>query len=303
MSTIHTEPALHLSAGSEAVLKIEDLEAPLGALVSGLDFTQPLQAGQILALRKALRERHILLLRGQRLDDEQFLRFASYFGSIYRPPSGEQVLGLDPFSGQMADIVKVSNVEGGVLGRHALAAHTDHHWTQLPSSSSLLYALEVPRVGGDTTFYNLPAAYDALDEATKREIEGLQLITYSPFLRHRNPLPSRVIPRYRTPDIEPLSPYVTHPLVRTHPDSGRKLLYLSTDTEVELINVEPQRGAALIERLRAHLLQPRFAYPHRWQVGDIIYWDNQATLHGRTAFDSSERRVMKRISLAGSRPF
>jgi taurine dioxygenase len=254
-----------------------------------------------MALKAALRDRHILLIRDQHLTDEQFLHFSSYFGSPYRAPSGEQVLGLNKFSGDLPDIVKVANVEGGVLGHYALAAHTDHHWTEVPSSGSLAYAVEIPNSGGDTTFIDAIAAYEALDAATQREIEGLQLITYNPFLRHLKPARSRGIPRYRTPDIEPVTPYVTHPLVRTHPESGRKLIYLSTDTEVELLGVEPARGMALIEYLRSHLLEPRFAYPHQWKVGDIIYWDNQATLHARSAF--SGRRMLKRISFAGSRPF
>ncbi|MEP6872822.1 MAG: TauD/TfdA family dioxygenase [Burkholderiales bacterium] len=112
-----------------------------------------------------------------------------------------------------------------------------------------------------------------------------------------------MFPHYCTPDIEPLSPFVAHPLVRTHPVSGRKILYLDQATEVEVVGVDPVRGRSLVEGLRAHLLQARFAYTHRWQVGDIVWWDNQATLHARTAFDATERRVLKRISLSGSRPF
>ncbi|MES1163900.1 MAG: TauD/TfdA family dioxygenase, partial [Rhizobacter sp.] len=236
------------------------------------------------------------------LDDAQFLRLSRYFGDVFQAPADVPVLASDPYGGNTPAIVKVSNVEDGVLGHQELSAHADHHWTPVPSSGSLLYALEVPSVGGDTTWINLAAAYDALDDATKREIDGLQLITYNPFLRRLKPLASG-FPQYRKPDIEQLSPFEAHPLVRTHPDSGRKILYLGAVTEVELIGVDPAHGQALVERLRAHLLQPRFAYTHRWQVGDIVYWDNQATLHARTAFDAAERRVLKRISLSGSRPF
>jgi taurine dioxygenase len=242
-------------------------------------------------------------LREQRLDDAQFLHLARTFGDVFQPPSDVPVLASDRYGGNTPAIVKVSNVEGGVLGHHELSAHADHHWTPVPSSGSFLYALEVPSSGGDTTWINLAAAYDALGEATKREIDGLALITYNPFLRRLKPLPSGIVPRYRTPDIEPLTPHVAHPLVRTHPDSGRKVLYLDEATEVEVVGAEPARGKALIERLRAHLLQPRFAYTHRWRPGDIVYWDNQATLHARNAFDPAERRVLKRISLSGSRPF
>jgi len=296
-ATMHTQ--FSTCSGAWAV---HDLDAPLGAIVSGIDARHPLRADQVLAVKRALVEHHIVVLPEQQLDDAQFLRLSRYFGDVFQAPSDVPVLASDPYGGNTPAIVKVSNVEDGVLGHHELSAHADHHWTPVPSSGSLLYALEVPRVGGDTTWINLAAAYDALDDATKREIDGLQLITYNPFLRRLKPLASG-FPRYRTPDIEPLTPFEAHPLVRTHPDSGRKILYLDESTEVEVVGLAPAQGAALVERLRAHLLQERFAYTHHWQVGDIVYWDNQATLHARTAFDASERRVLKRISLSGSRPF
>lgn len=298
--TVAEPPAARTSPPHWAV---HDLDAALGAVVTDLDARQPLRADQALALKKALRDRHILLLRGQQLDDAQFLRLARSFGDVFQPPQDVPVLASDPYGGNTPAIVKVSNVENGVLGNHELSAHSDHHWTPVPSSGSLLYALEVPQSGGDTTWINLAAAYNALDAATKLLIDGLQLITYNPFLRRLKPLASGVFPRYRTPDIEPLTPFEAHPLVRTHPDSGRKILYLDESTEVEVVGVPPSQGADLVERLRAHLLQPRFAYTHRWQVGDIVYWDNQATLHSRSAFDAADRRVLKRISLSGSRPF
>jgi len=303
MTTTIAEPTAISEPARAADWAVHDLDAPLGAVVSGLDAREPLNARLALALKKALRERRIVVLRGQRLDDAQFLRLARSFGDVFQAPADVPVLASDPYGGNTPAIVKVSNVDDGVLGHHELSAHADHHWTPVPSSGSLLYALEVPRVGGDTTWIDLAAAYDALNDATKREIDGLQLITYNPFLRRLKPLASGVFPHYRTPDIEPLTPFVAHPLVRTHPDSGRKVLYLDEATEVEVVGVDAARGQALVERLRAHLLQPRFAYTHRWQVGDIVYWDNQATLHARTAFDASERRVLKRISLSGSRPF
>jgi taurine dioxygenase len=295
-------PTLRDASSCTAGWSVDDLDAPLGALVTGIDARQTLRADQVLAIKRALVEHHIVLLPEQRLDDAQFLRLSRYFGDVFQAPADVPVLASDPYGGNTPAIVKVSNVEDGVLGHHELSAHADHHWTPVPSSGSFLYALEVPSVGGDTTWINLAAAYDALDAATQREIDGLQLITYNPFLRRLKPL-STGFPRYRTPDIEPLSPFEPHPLVRTHPDSGRKILYLDEATEVEVVGVDPVRGQALVERLRAHLLQPRFAYTHHWQVGDIVYWDNQATLHARTAFDASERRLLKRISLSGSRPF
>ncbi|MBB3181472.1 TauD/TfdA family dioxygenase [Variovorax sp. Sphag1AA] len=301
--SVAERPSAVASSSSASPFRISPLDAALGALVEGFDVRRAPTGAQIHALKVALQDHHILLFRGQQPDDEDFLQFSSYFGTIFSPPRNAPVLGSDPY-GAAPDIVLVSNVEDGLLGNAELTAHADHHWTPQPSSGSLLHALEIPAAGGDTTWFNLVAAYEALDEATRREIDGLQLITYNPFLRKRHPLPGvQGVPRYRTPDIEPLTPWVAHPLVRTHPDSGKRLLYLGEATEVEIVGYDPARGAALIARLREHLLEPRFAYTHRWKVGDIVYWDNQATLHSRTAFDPALRRRLKRISLAGSRPF
>jgi len=301
MTAVTTRTALRST--HSASFGVHELDAPLGARVEGLDASAPLSAQQVLTIKAALREHHLLVIPQQHLSDAQFLQFTSFFGTVFKPPADTPVLASDAYGGNTPDIVLVSNVEGGVLGNDELSAHSDHHWTPQPSASSLLYALEVPSRGGETTWHNEVLAYEELDDATRREIDGLQLITYNPFLRRLQPLPSGQIPLYRTLDIEPLTPNVAHPLVRTHPDSGKRLLYLDTHTEVEVVGYEPGAGAALVARLRQHLLSPRFAYTHRWSVGDIVWWDNQATLHSRSGFDSGERRVLKRISLAGSRPF
>jgi taurine dioxygenase len=278
--------------------QITDLNAPLGAVVTGLDASQPIKPEVILQLKQALLEHHILIFKQQNLTDEQFLNFAFLFGSLFVPPDDIPVLASKP--GVTPVIIPVSNVDGGYTGTGELTFHSDHKWTPYPSSGSLLYALEVPTEGGDTYWLNLNLAYETLDESIKRRIADLQLITYNPFLNKPNTPRSK----YRLDKSIPLvSPVFPHPLVRTHPESGKKILYLDYATEVEVVGLDPQAGSELIEELRSHLHQPQFYYQHQWSVGDIIYWDNQATLHYRQAFDPNQRRVMKRISLAGSRPF
>lgn len=280
---------------------IVPLDAALGAEVRGLDARQPLTPEQILALKQAHREHHILVFRDQQLDDEQYLRFATLFGAVFQPPADVPVLSSNA-DGKAPDIVKVANTGDGELGNYALPAHIDHQWTPLPSSGSFLYALEVPNQGGETHFTNLVRAYDSLDAATRQEIDGLRLINYNPFIRLKQGYGSGGHITYRTPDIEAIQG-TEHPLVRTHPESGKRALYLSVHTEVEIPGADPQHGQALIARLREHLQKPELSYSHKWQVGDIVWWDNQATLHARNAFPASERRRLKRISLSGSRPF
>lgn len=286
---------------SEEAFAIVPLDAPLGAEVRDLDARRPLTPEQILAIKQAHREHHILVFRNQQLDDQQYLNFATLFGAVFQPPADIPVLssGAD---GKAPDIVKVANTGDGELGNFALPAHVDHQWTPVPSSGSFLYALEVPNQGGETHFTNLAKAYASLDEATRKEIDGLRLINYNPFIRLKQGYGSGGYITYRTPDIEPIQG-TEHPLVRVHPESGKRVLFLSVHTEVEIPGADPQQGKALIERLRAHLQQPELIYTHKWQVGDIVWWDNQATLHARNAFPASERRRLKRISLSGSRPF
>ncbi|WP_445629204.1 TauD/TfdA dioxygenase family protein [Nostoc sp. DSM 114167] len=287
-----------MSTSTLTKVKIRSIDAPLGAIVTDLDASQAIAPEVILQLKAALRDRHILIFKDQKLSDEQLLNFSLYFGALFVPSDETPVLASKP--GETPVVIPISNVDGGYTGTGELTFHSDHKWTPTPSSGSLLYALEIPTHGGDTYWLNTNLAYEALDEATKERIADLQLITYNPFLRDRN------APRslYRLDKTIPLiSPIFPHPLVRTHPESGKKHLYLDAATEVEIVGLEPEEGSKLIEKLRQHLNQPKFYYQHKWSVGDIVYWDNQATLHYRQAFDPNERRVLKRVSLAGSRPF
>lgn len=278
-------------------VEIRRIDAPLGAEIHHLDGTRPLAPELVLALKQALRDHHILIFKNQDLSEEQFKGLATYFGAIFHNPPDVPVLASGP-QGVAPDIVRVSNVDG-YTGTGELSPHIDHQWTPYPSLGSLLYALEVPEQGGDTTFYNMNLAYETLDDATKQRIAGRELITYNPFLRG----PGDPRPRYREEGVPLISPVYPHPLVRTHPESGKKTLFLGYATEVELVGAPREEGRALIEQLREHFHQDRFRYKHVWTVGDIVFWDNQATLHARTAFDPEARRVMKRISLAGGRPF
>lgn len=276
----------------------ESTGAALGAVVKDLDVSRPLAPDTVLALKQGLLDHHILIFKYQDLSELELKAFASYFGSVFAPPADVPVLASKE-GGATPDVVLVANVEGGYTGSGELTAHSDHHWTPIPSAGSLLYALEVPLRGGDTSFYNMHLAYETLDEATKRRIAGLQLITYNPFLVPEG----GPRPKYRLEDQPLISPVFAHPLVRTHPASGKRILFLDAATEVEVVGLSKQEGAELVGELREHLEQPRFRYTHQWSVGDIVYWDNQAVLHARTAFDPSSRRVLKRVSLAGSRPF
>lgn len=282
----------------EDQLRLTPTGTALGAVVSGVDGTRALKVDDVLSLRRGLLDHHLLIYKKQDLSEPQFKAFATYFGAIFQPPADVPVLASQA-DGATPEIVRVSNIDG-YTGTGELSPHSDHHWTPFPSAGSLLYALEVPAEGGDTSFYNMHLAYETLDARTKQRIAELKLITYNPFLNKQDGSPR---PRYRDPAKPLIAPTHPHPLVRTHPDSGKKILFLDYATEVEVVGWPAAEGERLVEELRGHFYQERFRYTHKWSVGDILHWDNQATLHARSAFDPNSRRVMKRISLAGARPF
>ncbi|WP_130802895.1 TauD/TfdA dioxygenase family protein [Acinetobacter ihumii] len=308
---IHDAPRWHQPEHFQHIDEIQievQKDQALGAIVTGLDARKAQSGETIFKLKRALAEHLILIFKDQSLDDLQFLAFASYFGSIFRPSKDNPVLGYDLETGVPPDVVPVSNAvgQGDYTGHGELAPHADHQWTPLPSFGSLLYAIELPKDGGKTSWFNTIAAYDALDETTKAHIDQLQLITYNPFVRAQSNKGSGNYansPLYRFKDQPILGHAYPHPLVRTHPETGHKALWLNTKSEVELVHYDDQAGAKLIEKLRQHIEKPEFRYQHHWQTGDIVFWDNQATLHAREPFPADQRRLLKRISLAGSRPF
>ncbi|ATO20940.1 taurine dioxygenase [Acinetobacter sp. LoGeW2-3] len=311
---IHDAPRWHQPdqfQNPEEIQIVPQQDAALGAVVYGLDARKAQSGETILKLKQALAEHLILIFKNQSLDDLQYLAFTTYFGSIFRPSPDTPVLAAQSDTGVPPDVVPVSNAvgQGDYTGHGELTPHADHQWTPLPSFGSLLYAIEIPKDGGQTTWINTIKAYDALDKETKAHIDQLQLITYNPFVRRQktkdtaNDQGYGSSPFYRFKDQPILSHAYPHPLVRTHPESGRKALWLNTHTEVELVNYDDQVGSELIAKLRAHVQKPEFAYEHNWEVGDIVFWDNQVTLHSRRPFPADQRRLLKRISLAGSRPF
>lgn len=284
------------------VFEITPTGEALGAIINRFDASQQIKPEAILHIKQALRDHHLLIFKHQSLSDDQLTNFATYFGDFYVPPSDMPVLGAKP--NKPLTIVTIANAaseyEEIYLENREILPHSDNQWTPRPASGAMLYALEVPPYGGDTRWINLVKAYETLDTTTKSLIANLKLITYNPFLRK----PGSVKATYRLSDSYPLDSIVfPHPLVRTHPESGKKSLNLNCAYEVEVVDMEPTAGAKLIDKLRQHINKPEFSYHHHWSVGDLIYWDNQCTLHSRQAFDKSAKRILKRICLAGSRPF
>ena len=276
-------------------LTIEPTGGPLGAEVRGVDLSAPIDGATVFAILEAFRSHHVLLFPDQELDDERQLEVAGWFGPRYVPPKDLPVLGNE----SQPPVVAVSNAPGGVLGDGELGAHSDLQYMPVPLLGSMLHAKVIPSSGGDTSWSNLHLAYDELDPALRDRIEGRRAWAFNPYAGSRA-IRDLAGPnqRYVEDEVEPFF----HPLVRTHPDTGRKSLYVSYLT-AGIEGMDEAESRALLRELIHHVDDDRFYWTHQWRPGDVVVWDNRCTNHKRTSFDPSEQRVLHRVQIGGSRPF
>ncbi|MHA7685571.1 TauD/TfdA dioxygenase family protein [Cupriavidus sp. PET2-C1] len=262
-------------------LEIRTSGRGLGAFVTGLDAHFPLDAARLLRIRHLLQEHRVLILPGQTLDKSTLADFASYFGMpAPAGPAGPEAISIKPY---------------------LRFAHIDRHWAELPSAACLLYAAGAPHEGSEIRWIDLLRAYADLDAETKWQLASQQIWVRSPSTPPNSRRPSAEATA--TGNAMAGEPGTIHPLVRTHPELGKPLLFLSSQLEVDLQGIGAGPGHALIERLRAHIAKPQFSYTHRWQRGDLVWWDNQAVLHAHTGALPSAPGTFLRVDLAGARPF
>jgi taurine dioxygenase len=283
-----------------SAISINRIGEALGAEVSGVDVSMPIAADTFAAIRKAWLDNLVLRFRGQKLTDPQMLEFSQLFGEL--DPPGPNPYGK-PFLPQHPEMNVISNVkEGGTpiggLGDGEAIWHSDMTYTDAPPSAALLYALELPAEGGDTYWANMYQAYEALPAETKKRIEGLKAIhdaTYNSAGDKRKGYDDVTDPRR--------APGARHGLVRTHPETGRKCLFLGRRRNSYIVGLELDGSEALLDALWAHATQPRFVFRQQWKIGDLMIWDNRCTLHRRDSFDPNARRVMHRTQIKGDRPY
>lgn len=280
------------------MLHTRPLSDVIGLEILDLDIAQPLDDASFAAIEDALNRHSLLLFRGQTLTNRQHVDFSRRFGSLMTHVL-KQYLTTD-----LPEIYVLSNVveAGKPKGNHKEGWnwHSDLSYVENPSLGSVLYAVEVPPVGADTLFASMHAAWDALPTETKARIRHLKAVHsyagyYDKYFPDRPPLTAEQ--RAATPD-------VVHPVVRTHPVTGRLSLYVGQDIVKEIQGLPAEEGAALLAELNAHAIDDAFSYRHVWQQGDLIVWDNRCTMHKATPYDDAAyRRVMHRTTVAGDRPF
>jgi len=281
-------------------LSIEPLSAALGAEVSGIDLRRPLPAADLRRLEQALGAHGILLFRGADINPDEHIAFSRQFGPLESHVVGDFNLPGHP------EVFVVSNVkEGGKLKGAVYAGqywHSDLSYMEKPSLGSLLLCHEMPKVGGDTMWANMYMAWDTLSDALKGFLGGLKAVhdyshaydTYFAHLKDRPPL---------TPEQRAKTPPVVQPMMRTHPVTGRKALYVNPGFTTGIVGMPKEESAPILEFLFRHSTRAEFIYRHKWRVHDMMFWDNRCTMHYALAdYDFSVRRLMHRTTVAGDVP-
>lgn len=282
---------------TEPAFAIAPLSDVMAAEVLGIDLSQPLADGVLDTIYDAFVTHHILVFREQRLTESQQVDFSLQFGPL------EAHVNRDFRSEAIPKVHRVSNLDADGNPTSKLASvgnfhwHSDKSYMALPSLATFLYGVELPPEGGDTRFANMHAAYEALPAAKQAAISDLQVVHSWEASRLKSGSRPATDPEKQD------APPVVHPMVRTHPDTGRKGLYIGTHTShVEAMPMA--EGEALLRELQDFATQDPFVYRHAWRVGDLVMWDNRCLLHCATAdFDLERyRRVLHRTVVRGARP-
>ena len=269
-------------------LRITELDEPLGAEVMGVDLATPLEPDLAQELRTAWLNYQVLVFRGQQISSDDQRRFVSYFGELQRPRGKRSELN--------PDILYVANVtidgEEGALPEGDMHFHADQCYYESPTAGAVLYGMEVPSKGGHTLFANMYKAYQTLPPDLLSKIEARDIrFAYD---LEKNSYKRAVL------DLSKFPNYV-HPAVIAHPHTGRPVLFINRLMADSIVGLAKDESDAVLEAVFAHIEQPGMIYEHVWKKGDVVIWDNFSTLHARTDFDPSEKRVLRRMAIGGSK--
>ncbi len=282
-------------------MKSTPLAPEIGAEVAGLDLSRGLSSDEAAELRSLWTRHGVLRFRDQTLSDAQLMAFSANFGELDQAPMGlateaQRAQLENPFVTIISNIVEDGRKVGG-LGADEALWHTDMAYTEAPAAGSVLYAVEVPEHGGDTSFTCMHGAYDALPHPLERRIAGLTL-------KHDASHTSvgGLRPGYgRTADPHE-APGAVHPLVVVHPENHRRTLLLGRRRLAYIAGLTLEENEALLDELWSYVGAERCTWTQRWRVGDLLMWDNRSVMHHRDAFDPGSRRLMLRNQLEGSKP-
>ena len=271
---------------------LEPLSPVLGASVSGLDLREPLSEPTKRAVYDAFVEYHVLCFRDQHLDQDQQIAFTEQFGTLERHMAVNRGT-VHP----LVHIVTNVGADGKPSGKVASTRwHSDKSFRAQPSLATILHALVMPPDGGETCFANMIAAYEALPAAERAELDRVRVVHSWEISRARAGTRA-------TPEEIADAPPMSHPLVRTIPETGRKALFMG-EHAAYFEGLPEEVGRARLEQLTAYAVEERFVYRHKWKAGDLLMWDNRCLLHrANTNFDAARfPRVLQRTCLRGTAP-
>ena len=275
-----------------SLLDIRPISGALGAEIGGIDLSDDLDDHTIAAIRRAWLDHLVIFFRGQEQAPERFLAFARRFGEVVKYPFLKR---LDGFP-EITPVVKLEHERVNFGGLW----HSDATYLERPPMGTVLIARELPTYGGDTLFTNIYLAYETLSPGMQRLLDGLVAANSSAKADVMKTREDRVRDAAR-PDTK--REYVAeHPVVRTHPETGRRALYVNGGHTVRFKNMTEEESAPLLQYLFSHHQRPEFACRFRWKVGSIAFWDNRCTQHNPINDYQGQRRVMHRVTLGGDRP-
>ena len=273
-------------------IEIVPLSPALGAEIRGIDLVRPLDAATFAAIQEAWHQHLVIVLRGQRLDEAQQVRFAERFGEL-------SPIHTAHHSDTNKAVMYIGNrkKDGKIVGALPLGEmqfHSDQCYRERPAMGTMLYSIEIPSKGGNTLFANAYKAYEALPPEVRQRVEGrkaVQVYDYDGGVLDRK---NMVAPE--------AGMSFAHPLARTHPATGRKALYVNRLMTHHIEGLPREESDRLLALMFETIERKEFVYEHRWRVGDVLLWDNRCTLHARRDFNPDENRWMRRVTIQGDRP-
>jgi len=278
-------------------IQVTPLSSACGAEINGIDVTRPLSEVQVQAIKDAWAKHLVLVFRGQKVSQDDQLRFASYFGDL-----GSRKKAPDALKGRTEGVlqdnekvllvtnIKVDGQPIGAFGDGEFWFHIDSGYSPRPYKYTFLYALELPSSGGNTLFSNMYKAYDAVPPALKEKLKGRKALHIHEYNRAKQANSSG--------DISNI-PHHAHPVFITHPDTGRKTLFVDRLMTTRLDGFDQTESDAILNELYEIGEHREFIFEHVWQLGDFLMWDNRCTIHARTDFPKEERRLLRRCTVEG----
>lgn len=281
----------HLSSAA-LPFTLKPLTPTIGVEVHDIDLAKPVDAKTLAALRKTLLQWKVIFFRDQNITTEQHLAFARNFGELEVHPFAPKKQGFP-------EILPITHDEKN-KGKENVW-HSDVTWREAPSLGSILRALEVPDVGGDTLFSDMYAAYDNLPDSVKDEIDGKMAV--HDFAHFRTAMRKRGVPEEEIEAMNKKYPMVEHPVVRTHPETGRKGIYVNTAFTQHIVGMDKDKSDAMLKYLYAQAAIPEYQCRFRWAANSLAFWDNRACQHYAVSDYYPALRRMERATIIGDKPY